>query len=354
MLFKRNRKLDADFVQKTLFLLLILGLAALTIKLISLWLLVFGAIVVAVILRAVAEPLITYLKFKESLAVLSALIIVILFLSAAGYLFGREIVEQTNNLSEQLPAAWTTLQAQMRTSEVGAFLLDQLNALSQQASGVLSLIPRIAGEVASSIANLVVVIVAGIFIAINPISYRNGVVRLFPNSQKLRARESLDASGRALRLWLLGQLFSMVLVGTLTTIGLSIAGVPSSMALGLMSGLAQFVPIVGPVVSAGPGLLLAASDGSTTFIWALVVYLGVSQLESNVITPMVQKHVAAIPTVITLFAVLGFGSLLGPLGVLFATPLTVVLHTLVMKLYVGEVLGDKGAEAEVEGEPKPS
>ncbi|BEV11134.1 AI-2E family transporter [Asticcacaulis sp. DW145] len=349
MFFARNR-LDAGFVQKTLFLLMVVGLSLLALKLIGIWLLVFGAVVVATVLRATAEPLVKYLKLKDSWAVLLALLFLVSFLAASGWLFGSEIVRQTNNLSREIPEAWAQLQVRLRASDVGATLLDQINGLSQQASGVLSLVPKIAGEIASSVANLLVVVVAGIFMAMQPRSYRDGVVRLFPRSQKDRVRDGLNLSGKALRLWLLGQLFSMVLVGSLTAIGLSIAGVPSAGALGLMSGLAQFVPIVGPVVSAGPGLLLAASENMTTFVAALVIYVGVSQLESNIITPMVQKHVAAVPTVITLFAVLGFGSLLGPLGVLFATPLTVVAHTLVMKFYVGEVLGDHGAEAEVSGE----
>lgn len=349
-MFFSRKSVDAGFVQKTLFLLLIVGLSLLALKLVSLWLLVFGAVVVATVLRATAEPLVKYLKLKDSWAVLLALLIVVAFLVASGWLFGSEIVRQTNNLSRELPEAWAQLQERLRGSDVGAMILDQINTLSQKASGVLSLVPKIAGEIASSIANLVVVVVAGIFMAMQPHSYRDGVVRLFPKSQKERVREGLNLSGKALRLWLLGQLFSMVLVGSLTAVGLSLAGVPSAGALGLMSGLAQFVPIVGPVVSAGPGLLLAASENTTTLVAALIIYVGVSQLESNIITPMVQKHVAAVPTVLTLFAVLGFGSLLGPLGVLFATPLTVVAHTLVMKFYVGEVLGDRGGEELASGE----
>jgi len=349
MLFSRG-KLDAGFVQKTLFLLVIIGLSLLALNLVSLWLLVFGAVVVATVLRATAEPLVKYLRLKDSWAVLLALLFLVVFLAASGWLFGSEIVRQTNNLSQELPQAWAQLETRLRGSDVGAMILDQINGLSQQASGVLSLVPKIAGGIASSLANLMVVVVAGIFMAMTPLSYRDGVVRLFPKSQKERVRDSLNASGRALRQWLLGQLVSMLLVGSLTAIGLSIVGVPSAGALGLMSGLAQFIPIVGPVLSAGPGLLLAASESMQTLGVALIIYVGVSQLEANIITPMVQKHVASVPTVITLFAVLGFGSLLGPLGVLFATPLTVVAHTLIMKLYIGDVLGDKGAEAELEGE----
>jgi predicted PurR-regulated permease PerM len=360
MLFSRHHSLDAAFVQKILFILLVIGLSALALKLVNLWLLVFGAIVVSVILRSLADPLIRYLRFKETLAVLTALIILVGCLTGAMYFFGNQLVEQTNNLWRQLPAAWAEVQTQLSTSEVGAMLLNELNNLSQRSSGILAMVPKIASEVASGLANLIIVIVAGIFMAMRPSSYRDGIVRLFPNDQKDRARDSLNASGKALRLWLFGQFVSMVLVGSLTAIGLSIVGVPSAMALGLISGLAQFIPIVGPVVSAGPGLLLAASDGGMTLSWALVIYIGVSQLEANIITPMVQKHVASIPTVITLFAVLGFASLFGPLGVILATPLTVVIYTLVIKLYVRDTLGEglpaelENTTGEKEGSQKPT
>ncbi|OYW80575.1 MAG: hypothetical protein B7Z26_06260 [Asticcacaulis sp. 32-58-5] len=197
-------------------------------------------------------------------------------------------------------------------------------------------------------ANLVVAIVGGIFLAMRPGSYRDGIVMLFPKSQRDLTKECLNDSGKSLQMWLVAQTFSMVLVGTLTAIGLSNVGVDSALALGLISGLAQFVPIVGPIVSAGPGLLLAGSEGLPTFLWALAIYVGVSQLESNVITPMVQKHVASIPTVVTLFAVIAFGTLLGPMGILFATPLTVVIYTLVLKLYVGKVLDDPMGAARAE------
>jgi len=343
MIFKRDDALDAVFVQKVLFILFLIAVSALVLKLLSLWLLVFGAVVVAVVLRAIAEPLSRLTRLPESISVLLALLMVALVLIGISYMFGREIVEQTTDLRAQIPVAWERLQGQLATTEVGGFLLDQVDDIRRQASGALSIIPRVAGGIAESLGNLLVVVVAGIFIAINPRSYRDGIVRLFPVKYKERTRDTLNATGRALRQWLVAQCFSMVLVGTLTAIGLTIIGVPSALALGLITGLAQFVPMVGPVVSTVPGLLLAGAQGWDMMLWTLLVYTGVSQLEANLITPMVQRQVTSISPVVVLFAVLGFGSLFGPLGVLFATPLAVVAHTLVMKLYVGEVLHDPQA-----------
>jgi predicted PurR-regulated permease PerM len=342
----------AGFIQRVLFILLIVALSALALKLVSIWLLIFGAIIVAVILRAVSEPLIRYLKVPEPVSILLALVILIAGLTGAFYFFGWQISRQIEDLWQQMPAAWDRLEVQINGTPTGTIVHEQIDSLGQKAGQLISMAPKIAGEVFATLANLVVAIVGGIFLAMRPGSYRDGIVTLFPKSQRALTKECLNDSGKSLQMWLLAQAFSMVLVGSLTAIGLSIVGVESALALGLISGLAQFVPIVGPIVSAGPGLLLAGSEGLPTFLWALLIYVGVSQLESNVITPMVQKHVASIPTVVTLFAVIAFGTLLGPMGILFATPLTVVIYTLVLKLYVGKVLDDPLSAARAEPDIK--
>ncbi|ESQ86229.1 hypothetical protein AEAC466_03265 [Asticcacaulis sp. AC466] len=331
-----GKALDMGFIQRVLFVIVAIAASLLVFKLLGLWLLIFGAIVIATVLRALAEPLIKYTPLNDTLAVLTVLVVVLGFIAVTFTLFGYELTQQTQNLTKQLPAAWEALQARLKVLGLNDEVQQQLSALGQQAGGLTSKIPLIAGSVFSSLANLLVATIAGIILAINPNKYRDGVVFLFSAEHKERVRDAMNVAGHALRLWFVGQFISMVLVGTLTAVGLSILGVPSALALGMVSGLAQFVPIVGPVVSAGPGLLLAAVSGWQVFIWALVIYVGVSQLESNIITPAVQRRIASIPVIVTLFAVIGFAGLLGPMGVLFAMPLTVIIYTLIRRLYAGE------------------
>ena len=123
-----------------------------------------------------------------------------------------------------------------------------------------------------------------------------------------------------------------------------VIGVPAPLALGLFTGLAQFVPIVGPIASAAPALIMGATGGAQMFFLTLALYIGVSQLEANLITPLVQKNLAALPVVLGIFAVVGLGGLFGPLGVLFATPLALVILTVVTMLYRQDVLKDPTAE----------
>jgi predicted PurR-regulated permease PerM len=115
---------------------------------------------------------------------------------------------------------------------------------------------------------------------------------------------------------------------------------PAALALALLAGLAEFVPLIGPIVAAIPALLIALSEGVQTALWTLLLYLAVQQVESNLIMPVVQHRVVSLPPAITLFAVVAFGLLFGSLGVLFATPLAVVLFVAVKKLWVSETLGE--------------
>ena len=321
----------------------------LAIKLQTLWLLIFGAIVAAVILRALADPIRRWTRLPDPAAVFLSLLIVVGLIAGILTLFGAQIAEQVAALTAFLPQGWAQVQAWLNAQPYAAEIVEQLRGLGDRAGQALQVAQQVAVGFASGVTTLVLVVVAGVFLAIEPAKSREGVLSLFPLDRRPRLREVMNACGLALKGWLKAQLFSMILVGGLTGIGLAVIGVPSALALGLLTGLAQFVPIVGPIVSTVPAVIVAATQGWETALMTLGLYVVVSQLESNLITPMVQKNVAHLPVVLGIFAVVGIGSLFGPLGVLFATPLALVLHTLVTMLYRQDVLGDPDAKAPGQG-----
>lgn len=323
--------LTTGFMHRVLFVMLAVAMAWLALKLFGLWLLIFGAVIIAVILRGISGPLIRYLKLNETLAVVLALVGVLALISLTMYLFGVQIVIQVETLTKELPAAWAAFQSRLHAMPMGDEIQAQFNALGQQAGGFASKLPGIAGNILSSLANILVATIAGVMLAMHPGKYRDGLISLFPQNQRPALLESMNTSGEALKKWFIAQFISMVLVGVLVGVGLAIIGVPSALALGLMAGLAQFVPVVGPVLSAGPGLLLAGVGGTEPFLWTLALYVGVSQLESNLLTPMVQRQISEVPMVLTLFAIVGFAGLLGPMGVLYAMPITVILFSLIKR-----------------------
>ena len=337
--------LPREFVARTLFVLGAGFLLLLSIKLASLWVLLFGAVVVAVILRSVADPLRRFLRVPDGLAVLAAALIVVAIVALVLFLFGYQIHKQAEELAAIVPRAWEVLQARLSQSQLGAWLLEQGRGATGQATRVFALAPKVAAAVGSGVTTLLLVMVAGIYLASDPANSRNGVASLFPLAARPRMKEVMDACGQALKGWFRAQLVSMILVGSLVGVGLWALGIPSPLALGLVAGLAQFVPILGPILSAVPALILAATAGPEKLALTGGLFVAVSQLESNFITPMVQKNVADLPVVFGIFAVVGFALLFGPVGGLFATPMALVIYTMVIMLYRQDVLGDTEAHA---------
>lgn len=133
---------------------------------------------------------------------------------------------------------------------------------------------------------LIIVLVGGIYFAVNPELYRNGFLMLFPEPWRSHIESTMDDAGAALRLWLSGQLLAMRAVGVMISVGLILVGVPSPLALGVVAGGLEFIPFIGPVLGAIPALLLASSQDWHTVTWTALVFFVVQQIENNLLMPL--------------------------------------------------------------------
>jgi predicted PurR-regulated permease PerM len=307
-------------------------------------LIAFGAIVFAVVLRAIADPLSRHTRIPERWAV--ALVVLVLVLGAVGlaWLFGRQIAQQLQGLGERLPRAIEEVRTWMEAQPVGRFVLDRISGLSGGTGSSLEGLQKIAAISVATIGHAVLMFFGGIFIASNPSLYLDGFVRLFPTSYRPKLHGALVQSGDALRKWILGQLVSMTCVGVLTGVGLWIVGAPLPLVLGIIAGLLNFIPILGPVIATGPGVLVALTDSPRTAALAGVVYFIVQQLEGHAITPLAQRWAVKLPPAYGLVAVLSFALLFGFFGVLFGIPLAVVVMYLVRNLYIEHGLENGSAK----------
>jgi predicted PurR-regulated permease PerM len=340
--------LSASFVRRVLFLVGVGLVLVVAWKLLDVMLLVFGAVLVAVLLRSLADPIHRLTPLPEGLSLLAAGLIIVALLTGAGWLFGATITEQIEDLILSLPQSQEEFQARLAHLPLAAEITTQLQSLDfESARSAAGPIQSILGQVggfamtaAGAVTNLVVVIFAGIYLAISPRAARDGVLSLIPSGPREPVHHAMNVSGNVLRRWLLGQFLSMTIVGVLTGIGVSLIGLPSPVALGLFAALAAFVPIVGPIVSVIPAVMLALQAGPMMVVWTILVYIIVQQVESNLTYPLIQRKAVDLPPALTLFSVLGFGVLFGPLGVIFAAPLLVVLFVMVKILYIRNTLGE--------------
>ena len=317
----------------------------LAIALSQLWVMMFAAVVVAVLIRSVADPIIKLTRLPAVVAVILSVVLIIGGLAALFYLFGSQISAQVADLAQRLPLGWSRVEAAIEAQPWGQQLMGSMDQLSGYAERAISWAQTFAIGVAAALTGLLLVFVAGIYLALSPDKAREGLIGLFPMDRRPRIREVLNTCGRALKGWLRAQLIAMTLVGLLSGIGLALIGVPSPVALGVLTGLLDFVPIVGPIAATIPALLMAATVGWEQAALTLVLYIVVQQVESVLIMPLAQKSVANLPVIITVFAVVAFGSLFGPLGVLFSAPLALTIYVLVTMLYRQDVLKDDEAEA---------
>lgn len=348
----QRRAITRSFARRTWFQFAVAVFLIICWQLADVLLLAFGAVIVAVLLRSLADPIRDRTPLNDAASLATAALLILGVLVGAGWLFGATVSGQVGELLDRMPRTSDELRALLRGLPFGGQLADQLGDPGSLASRIEGAAGRLGGyavSVLGAAANLLLVIFAGAYFAAKPRQGRDALVALLPDDVGAPVKAAMNVSGRALRLWLLGTLADMAIVGLLTGIGTALIGLPSPVALGLFAGLAAFVPIVGPIVSVIPGVLLAVQEGPELVLWTLLVYFGVQQIESNLFYPFIQRRAVDLPPALTLFGVLGFGILLGPLGVVFATPLLVVLLVLTRMLYIRNTLG---REVSVPGEPK--
>lgn len=188
---------------------------------------------------------------------------------------------------------------------------------------------------------MVVVVFIGLFTAVDPDTYRRGVLRLLPLRRRERVGQVLDEMAAALRGWLVGQLVAVALIALTTWVALALIGMPGALLLGLQAGLVNFIPYIGPVIAAVPITLAAMAQGTQMVAWALGVHVVIQTIEGYVLAPMIQKRAVDVSPVMTLAGVMLFGVLFGGLGVALATPLIAALQVAVRRLYVEDWLGDR-------------
>ncbi len=181
----------------------------------------------------------------------------------------------------------------------------------------------------------------GIFIALEPQTYVRGILVLVPQQRRERIRQVLDALGETLRWWLVGKFASMLAIGLLTWIGLSIIGVPLALTLGIITALLTFIPNVGPVVSLIPAALLALAQDPIKAVYVVALYVGVQIIESNLITPFIERRTVELPPALTVGVQLILSVFVGGLGLVLAAPLIAAGIVLVQMLYVEDILGEK-------------
>jgi predicted PurR-regulated permease PerM len=223
-------------------------------------------------------------------------------------------------------------------------LAGPLSGLPGTLSGQLDAVGRYLFSFLSStvavLTGLILIIFMSIYIGSNPKLYHGGLLHLFPHRVRPRAREVLTAVGITLRKWLMAQLVAMVVIGVVTTVVLKLLGVKAALPLGIIAGLLEFIPMVGPLLSAIPAVAMGFVDSPQKALFVALAYSGIQFFENHLLIPILMKEGVDLPPVLTLIGLAVMSVVFGFLGMLVAVPLLAAIVVAIKLLYVEDVVGD--------------
>jgi predicted PurR-regulated permease PerM len=263
------------------------------------------------------------------ISVIGSLLLLVLFFWFAG----SRIQQETQQLTQTLPATIDHFKAQLNKSPVGQQIVEKASSgeSMQKASSVLK---TFFSSTFGVLGDVYIILFLGIFFTSSPKTYTDGFLKLIPAKAKPRAADVMGKVGLALTKWLKGKLLAMLVVAVLTAIGLFSIGVPMAFVLALIAGVLNFIPNFGPLIALIPALLVGLMQGPDTALMVAGLYIFVQVLESNVITPQIQKRLINIPPALIIIAQLFMGVLTGGWGLVLATPITAILIVVLQELYV--------------------
>jgi predicted PurR-regulated permease PerM len=306
-----------------------LGLAcliALAIVLVQPLLLIFAAIVFASLLDGGVRLLGRVLPIGRGWRLLIVVVCVAAFLIGTFYLTGVQVTEQATQLRSTLEQQATRFTSFLATQGLMPGASD-VNGIVKEALGSVGRVTSWVGTAIGALTSLFMILVLGLFIAMDPGTYSRGLQWMVPIDLRDEFARTMVKMGDTMRRLLAGRLLGMAVEGIATGIALAIGGVPMAMLLGIIAGILAFIPNIGAIVT---GVLMVAvgfSAGVDTGYWAIGTYLVVQTIDGYVIVPMVAKRTVDLPPALTLGAQILASALFGILGLALADPMTAMLKT---------------------------
>ncbi len=322
--------------------------------------LLFAGIVLAMALCTLVGKLRSFWAIPRSLALLICLLGLLLIASLTLVVVLPPFAEEFQELLIQLPTAakelWTiAIRSINNLSDIvygddpkriwdESVLLNAFTPFSDTSSlatGItegLQKLLGIAGNLGNGAIKVLFVLAVTLMVAIQPNSYRDASILLIPSFYRRRAQSILNKCGESLSNWMVGVLISSFCVALLAGIGLSLLGVKLVIANALLAGILNIVPNVGPFISTIFPMSVALLDAPWKAVAVLGLYIVIQNLESYLITPSVMHHQVKLLPGLTLTAQFIFTIIFGPLGLLLALPLTVVIQVLVREVVIHDLL----------------
>lgn len=291
-------------------------------------LLFFGAVVVA----AAVQPLADWLQARRvprAVTTLGVYGLVVLLLAAVGTLLLPPLTDQVTQLALALPqlveqlGQWGGWQVGLNQSSLALqdILLRLGSALTQTG---FSLFEQ-TRSLFSGVFSLVFVFILAFYLVVE----RDALLKMFkvmvPPRHFPYVERTVTRIQRGLGRWVVAQLLLAVVVGMVVGVGLWLLGVKYALVLGLLAGVLEIIPVIGPIIAAVPGVIVGLAQSLVLGSVMIVFYILVQQTENHILVPNVMKRVAGLNPLVTLVAVLLGARLAGVVGIILSVPVAIIV-----------------------------
>lgn len=283
---------------------------------------------IAFIIMSALDPLVSSLERRKIPRGLSAILIFLILFILLGYLFSWIIppmIHETTLLLRNLPRIVANLNPALSSYFDIDFFTRYLPNITNNAFELLR-------SVFSNVVFMLSTVFFSFYFLVEESALKNFIKRMFEKSQADKLIDAMEKAEKRMRAWFWGELTLMIIIGVATFIGLNLLNVRYAIPLALLAGLLEIVPVLGPVLSAVPAVIVASSDGFFLALALVALYFIIQQIENQIVVPLVMKRAVGLNPIVTLAALIIGGKLAGFLGVLLAIPVTLFLETILVEL----------------------
>lgn len=302
---------------------------------------------ISVILVSAMEPAVDYFQKKKiprSLTVLVIYLLILAIISSAVSFLIPPLVNQfqqlTQNFSQYSQHFKDSLGPINNFTQVNHINWGTSQILDEISSGFSTITKNIFSTtvgIFSGLLSVVIVFSLAFYMSSKEDAIKNFVISVVPSQHQDYAANLTERIKDRIGRWLLGQLFVMLIIFILDSIGLYFVGVPFALILGIFAGLMEVVPYVGPIISGLPGVILGFMISPTTGFLAFLVYFIAQLFESNVVVPQVMKRVVGLNPIAVILALLIGAKLAGVLGAILSIPVATAVG-----LFIRDIMDNKG------------
>lgn len=298
----------------------------------NVFLLILAGALIALYFRGLSGLIHRKTKMNNKLSLIIAILGSLLLVVSFFWFAGNKIQQQVAELTKTLPQTIDHFKTQLNNSALGQQVMDRFS--SQNMSKASTVVQTFFKSTFGVLGDMYVVLFLGIFFTASPKTYVDGFIKLMPAKAKEETEDVINKVGNTLTKWLKGQLLAMLIVAVLTAIGLTILGMPMAIALALIAGVLNFIPNFGPLIAMIPAVLVGLMQGVNTALIVAGLYIFIQIIESNLITPQIQKKMINMPPALIIIAQLFMGVLTGGLGLILATPFTALLMVVIQETWI--------------------